>query len=235
MLHLSLPIPASRKPVQSRQGFSLVELLLAIAIVSVLSTLAVPAFNSVATTHGVTQGLYDISSLLERGRTEAITRQTYVWVVFQNATVENFTTQSEIRMAAFASQDGTSTASAGNIQNLTKILHVRNAKLTTWSSLKATTTGLLANAIPVTPTPVPSPVYGNTSAMAFLPGANEFTITFTPRGEAMLNGAPTAFTPYNDWIDVSFQQTRGTQVIANAEDAAVIIDGSTGSVQRIRL
>jgi len=230
-----------------QKGFSLVELLIVIGIVSLLSALAMPAFNSLASSRGVTQGLYDISTLLEFGRTEAVTRQTYVWVVFQNASVGNQSTQSEVRMAVFASQDGTATATASNLLSLTKVMHVRNVTLTSWTDLKAATTSLLSTYIPVSPAPVPSDIFANTSAVSFLPAGatgRQYTVTFTPRGEAMRAQAPSPYTPYDSWIDLSFRQINGYSASADTsptsdgtsvDDAAVIIDGTTGTLQRIRL
>jgi prepilin-type N-terminal cleavage/methylation domain-containing protein len=239
--YLSLRTSTKIRHTRFQQGFSLVEMLVVIGIVSLLSALAVPAFNSLAASRGVTQGLYDVSTLLEFGRTEAVTRQTYVWVVFQNASVGNLTTQSEIRMAAFASLDGTPTTGTGssNLVSLTKILHIRNVALNNWSNLKSATKALL----PANVSPNPSDVFGNNpGSLALLPGpSTQYTITFTPRGEATqrqtaLSTPPlTAYSPYDSWMDVSFRQTHGTQVIPNADDAAVIIDGSTGTLQRIRL
>jgi hypothetical protein len=203
-----------------------------------LSVTAISSFNSVAAAHGVSQGLYQVSALLELGRSEAMARQTYVWVVFENTTVGNFSGESEIRMAAFASQDGTSTPSSSNLLQITKVLHLHDAKLTNWSSLKSATQGVLPGLIPVTPVPSPVDVYGNNNSISFLTGINQgtqYSVTFTPRGEAMLATTPGAYTPYDNWIDVSLQQTHGTQVTANALDAAVVIDGSTGTVLRVSL
>lgn len=210
------------------------EVLIVLAIITLLSTAAVPAFNAITGTQGVTKGSYDVSTLLEYGRTEAISRQTYVWVVFQNAAESG---QADLQMAAFASKDGTPTETSANIMGLTRILHVHNATLVNWSALKQTTKNLLSTTIPVSPTPTPADVCGNNSATPFLsgPATTQYSVTFTPRGEVMLKGAPSVSDSYDSWIDVSFQQTHGTQVAPNADEASLIIDGSTGAVQRLRL
>ena len=100
-----------------------------------------------------------------------------------------------------------------------------------WASLKSTTKACFTNGVPVS-------VAQNSDSVA-VTGAGGQTlsksITFTPRGEALLVGAPTPSTAYDKYIDLSFRQARGTQVLTDADDAAVIVEGSTGAVQRIRL
>jgi prepilin-type N-terminal cleavage/methylation domain-containing protein len=218
------------KKAPSEAGFSLVEILMVLGIISILSALAIPAFTAIAASHGITQGAYDVSTLLEYGRTEAVTKQTYTWVVFQNTTVAG---QPEVKMAAFSSLDGSATLNATNIRSLTRILHVTGANVIPWSSLKTTTQGLLSSVLNETATPTDASTYSQTTPYAFLPGPANYSVTFTPRGEAMLPNAPTANTSYDPWIDVGIAQATGSG--SKRDDAAVVIDGSTGSVQRIRL
>jgi prepilin-type N-terminal cleavage/methylation domain-containing protein len=227
-----------------RKAFTLVELLLVLAIISVLSFVAVAVFRSMGESHGVAKNLYDASTLLEFARTEAITRQTYVWVVFANTSVQGQGMESEIRAAAFASQDGTPNTS--NLLQLTRILHFQGVQLTQWGYLKPATTNMLSSVFTGT-LPTPADVSTNTGAVAFLPttvasAANQYTVTFTPRGEAMLTQIPSSFTPYNSWLDVSFLHVHGysttapsTQDSSTVDDASVIIDGSTGTVLRVIL
>ena len=65
-------------------AFSLIELLVVVAIMGILAALIVPAFNSIGTARGVTKAGADISSILEQGRTYAMANNTYVWVGFQS-------------------------------------------------------------------------------------------------------------------------------------------------------
>jgi prepilin-type N-terminal cleavage/methylation domain-containing protein len=212
-------------PHSRTQGFTLLELLTVIGIIAAISVSTVPAFQSFGSSQGVDQGLYDVAGLLELARNEAITRQAYVWVGFDNKTVDG---QSVLCMAAVCSRDGS--ADSTNLVRLTRVIQVRNAMLVNWSSLKPETRAVISGSNPVS-------VADNRTSM--VPGAMgeilEKSITFTPRGEALLSSSPDSTTPYDTRIDLSFRQTKGTLVLANSNDAAVIIDGSTGTLRQVRL
>lgn len=213
-------IPHSRM-----QGFTLVEVLAVIGIIAAISVSTVPALQSFGGSQGVNQGLYDVAGLLELARNEAITRQAYVWVGFDNKTVDG---QSVLCMAAVCAKDGS--ANSTSLVRLTRVIQVRNAILVNWSSLKPETRAIISGSNPVS-------VADNQTSL--VPGAMgevlQKSITFTPRGEALLSSSPNSTTPYDTRIDLSFRQTKGTLVLANADDAAVIIDGSTGTLRQVRL
>ncbi|XHR31004.1 MAG: Tfp pilus assembly protein FimT/FimU [Chthoniobacteraceae bacterium] len=212
------------------KAFSLIELLAVMAVLGFLVSATLPAFNSITDSRGITKGIYDTEGLLELARNEAISRQTYVWVAFQNM---NTPTGSEIRMAAVASLDGSGTnTNSSNLIPFTRIIHIRDAQLIHWSDLKAATKNLLTGSIPES-------VVDNTEGTAFTVGNTSFntgnSITFTPRGEALLKGAASATDGYDNLIDVSFRKAHGSVVTANADDAAVIVQGSTGMAHTLRL
>jgi len=211
---------------QSRtHGFTLLEMLAVIGIVAIISVSSVPSFQSFSSSQGVNQGLYDITGLLELARNEAIARQAYVWVGFDNKIVGG---QSILQMAAVCAKDGS--ADSTNLVRLTKVVQIKNTQLVSWSSLKPETRAIFSGSNPVS-------VADNETL--FVPGANGEilgkSITFTPRGEALLSSSPDSDTPYITGIDLSFRQSKGTQVLPDANDAAVIIDGGTGTFRRIRL
>lgn len=208
------------------EGFSLVELLVVMGIIVMLVSVVTPVFHGMQSAQGVTQGTYDTAGLLELARAEAITRRTYVWVGFQNST-----NPQEIRMAAVYSRDGTSDASASNLMNLTRVLHIKNVLMTNWDDLKNTTRTLLTDG-------TSNSVASNSAGISFTVGTSRFektTITFTPRGQAMLKGTPTSDDGYISLIDVSFRQSHGQTVQSNADDAALIVNGATGTQKIIQL
>jgi len=210
-----------------KDGFSLLELLVVIGLVALLSILAVPAWNSLAGGGRFTQAAYDASGLLELARSEAVSRQTYVWVGFQPITNEG---NLEIRMAAVASRDGSATnTSASNLQGLTRVLRMPQTALTRLSDLNPRTQDLF--------TPATASVATNSIGLNFSVGKQSFvgkTITFTPKGEALLQGVIGPDDGYDPYIDVSFRKAQGTTVKTDADDAAVIVDGGTGTIRLIR-
>ena len=211
-----------------KDGFSLLELLVVIGLVALLSVMAVPAWNSMTGGSRFSQAAYDVSSLLELARSEAVSRKTYVWVGFQPMTNEG---NLEIRMAAVASRDGSATnTTAANLQGLTRVLRVPQAELSRWADLGSRTRALFGNQS--------SSVATNSAGLKFSIGPQNFTgrsITFTPKGEALLQGAATLDDGYVPYIDVSLRRTKGTSVMTNSDDAAVIVEGGTGSVRLIRI
>ncbi len=220
-----LPLPGVAPAPQ--KGFTLVELLVVLAIMGLLASLAMQAVRSIGASRGVTKGLDDLASLLEFARSEAVGRQTYVWVGFENASDEG---TSELRAVAVASKDGSVNAKAANLLTLTKVAHIRNIVLTDWSSLKVQTRSLAPGNQSVS-------VDSNPNSIPLQVGAASFTksLTFTPRGEALLAGNPDANTPYDNVIDVSLRQTQGLHVPENGEDAALLLDGGTGTLRKIRI
>ena len=66
----------------ARRGFTLVEMLVVIAIVLILLALIVPAFTQLNTARELTRSAYDITNLLDEARAYAKTKGTYTWVGF---------------------------------------------------------------------------------------------------------------------------------------------------------
>jgi prepilin-type N-terminal cleavage/methylation domain-containing protein len=63
-------------------GFSLVELLMVIAIMSLITAMSVPVMTSIRDSQSVTTATFSVSSALQRARTYAMAHDTYVWVGF---------------------------------------------------------------------------------------------------------------------------------------------------------
>jgi len=211
-------------------GFSLVELLAVLALLGVLAVFAIPAAQSLAGARGVSRAAYDVAGLLELARSEAVSRQTYVWVGFEtNQAPEGL----ELRMAAVASRDGSGTNTMeANLLPLTKVIKVRQTALSRWSDLKSPTRDLA-------PQGTPTDVSTHTGGIPFTVGSTAFengrTVTFTPRGEIVLKGAVGPYDGYTTLAAVSLRQARGAEVLPDADDAAVLIDGPTGAVSTLRL
>jgi hypothetical protein len=191
----------------------------------ILGSFAVTGFKNIATSHGVGQAAADVKGILELARSEAVTRQTYVWAAFREATNSGVL---EIQMALAGSVDGSPNAAATNLVGLSRVVRAGNAGLTNFSTLKAETRALLdSNA------PPPTELLANTAGITYTNLAHSkftnTTITFTPRGEAMLAGSPDASAGFTPLIVIGIVPSRGDQKDATKkDDSAVVLDGSTG-------
>ncbi len=219
------------RPLPLQKAFSLVEILVVMAIIGIIVSFGLPALSSIGASKGVTQAAYDVSALLEFARAEAVARQTYVWVGIQP---EQRGPTTVLRMGAVYSKDGTPSVAA-NYQPLTRPLLVQGVTITDFSALKPSTQAALSP----TGTTVSTEAVGHTDA-AFKIGSVDFgssqgtTITFTPRGEAMLKGNPTTADGFDPLIGMGLRQVRGTAIPADADDAGVVLDGSVGLPRIVR-
>ncbi len=96
------------------RGFTLVELLVVLAIVAIISTLVVFALPSISGSRDLTKSAYMLAGALEQARTYAMANNTYSWVGFfeedgsQPSTNPATTGIGRLVISIVASQDGTS-------------------------------------------------------------------------------------------------------------------------------
>lgn len=215
---------------RSLRAVSLLELLIVVAIIGIIAVFAVPAVGALSRAQGVTRAAYDVAGLLEFARSEAVARQTYVWVGFEMT--ESGGTR-EVSMGAVASRDGSGTnTAAANLVPITRLARARNAALIGWSELSS---GIRDSA----PTPAPTSLSTNSGGITFQLAAQDFssgrTLTFTPRGECLLTGSVGMYDGYEPSIALGLRQTHGTTVAGDENDAAVLVDGPTGSITTLRI
>ena len=114
MLH---SFQASKRKSEVSPAFTLVELLVVMAIIVTMMMLVGPAFNSLKNAGDVTKTVYDVAGVLEQARTYAMSNNTYVFVGIAevDASLSSSGTQSattatpygRVAMAVVASKDGT--------------------------------------------------------------------------------------------------------------------------------
>jgi prepilin-type N-terminal cleavage/methylation domain-containing protein len=198
-------------------GFSLVELLVVVAVIGLLALLAAPAFNSIGSAMGTVDAAYKISDAIELARSEAVARRTFVWLGFQDST--NFGSR-VLRFGAAYSKNGFASIDEENLQPLfrpvalDRVGLVANADTGKNNSNYADAVALATNG---TGANFSLGSYGNSAK----------TLTFTPTGEAMLTGLPNSSTQFEEQILIGLRQFRGTSAETN-NDIAVVLDGSTG-------
>jgi len=213
-----------------RGAFSLLELLVVVAIIGVLMVLTMPVMQRVNEGQRMGKAVSDLTALLEYARTEALARSTYVWVGFTNRT--NSSGNAELAVMVFASRDGMATAANDTIEPLTKMLHLEGIQFTDKDQLSqevrnlyivGTTAAVSSNASPKT---LPA-----SQGVTF-----DRTLTITPRGEAMLEKEPGLSTGFDNVIDISLRPMRGTVVDpASTDHASIWLYGASGRLQVYRL
>lgn len=222
------PSMSKAPPTRQRLAFSLVELLVVIAVLGLLATFTGPALSSIFQSRQFSQGLNEVASFLELSRDHAVARRTYVWVAFQET---DGPSGQEIRFAAVGSLDGSGTnLSAGNLYDVSRVRRAPEALLTDWSTLSAATRDLEHRS-------TPQSVSANASGVTFSVGGIDFnsgnTLTFSPRGEVLLQGAVAPHDGYASTVDISLKQARGGTL--SGEDASVLVDGATGAVRILQV
>ena len=219
---MSLPTPPRRLQTSPSPAFSLIELLVVMAILGILASVVLPGLSGMMTSRGVTQAANEVSSMLELARSEAISRQTYVWAGIQQVTNDGAL---GIRLGVVSSMDGTTNTASNNLQPLTRALLVQRVQLTNYSGLKsaalwttAPTRDLSTNVAGISQFAIGSTTFNNR------------TITFTPGGEAMLMASPADTNGFDPYIAVGLIPSVGR----TNDDALVILDGSTALPRIIR-
>ena len=205
------------RPFLSAAAFSLIELLIVIAIIALLAAFAMPAFNAIGQARGVSEAAYQIAAAVELARSEAISRRTFVWMGMQPQTNSG---NLDLRLGLVYSKDGTSNTNASNMQPIGRALLIQRVGLTNVAGL---TVGTNLGA--------PAELCSYSGGATFQIGQVNFsggrTITFTPLGEVTTNATPSSTSGFDPRLAIGLQQVHGTTPVAN-NDIAVVVDGSVG-------
>jgi len=224
-------------------GFTLVELLTVIAIIAILSALAVPMFTSLKKATDLTVSTAAIVSLLEQGRAYAMANNTYVFVCFEETDFTTPSTQAQIpgtgRVAVqvFYSLDATLNLAPSNLAAVSR-MQVFNG-LDMPESLGSTTGNLSTR-------PTASYIVGsNNGSTQFPPSASTITpitsgnftftkiIAFDSRGELHIPVSPPVVGL--QYLEIDLQQSSGNIAPTAAKNqSAIQVDGLTGAVTTYR-
>lgn len=205
---------------RSASAFSLIELLVVVAIIGMLAALAIPAFNSIGQARGVTEAAYQLSTAVELARSEATSRQTFVWLGLQPQTNSG---NLDLRIGMVYSRDGTANTNATNLQPIGRTLLLQRVGMVGVTSAGFDVGTNLTGAANLS---------DFTGGMSFQIGQANFisncSVTFTPLGEVTTNATPTTTDGFDPRIAVGLRQARGTTLPAGNE-IAIAIDGSVGT------
>lgn len=206
-------------------AFSLIELLVVIAIIGLLAAMTVPALPSMLGAKGVSLAVENTSGILELARTEAMSRKTYVYVGFLNAT--NAFGNSELRIGAASSMDGSTNTDASNLRPITKALKIdKTLMVKSAGELPANVSGLTSG-YSFLSNSVPTFKIGSVDFPASADG-----IIFSPNGEALSSADSLNFIPQ---VDIGLVPTKGTAPQTAGNDGAVVrYYGGSGNIQIFR-
>jgi prepilin-type N-terminal cleavage/methylation domain-containing protein len=240
----------------ARAGFSLVELLVVLAIMSVITAMSLPIVNSIRDSQNVTLATNSVSTVLQRARAYAMAHNTYVWVGFYeepaNTAVPTnvappYQGVGQVVIGMAASVDGTqiySDTSSGtlmtpSVAQIEKLIKVENVHCTDVGVPTGTGTPLTSR---------PSGAYGGGSAEQYgidsdnnkvasqflVLGGYTFykTIRFSPSGDAAIGDSPSSLRRIGE-IDLC--PTHGGQINLNSPNVAAIqFSGIGGAIQTYR-
>ena len=175
-----------------------------IAIIGLLSAFAIPAFNSIGQARGATEAGFQISSAIELARSEAVGRNTFVWLGLQPET--NLGSR-DLRVGLVLSKDGTANQSQANLVPVTGTILIKQVAL------------------------VDSPLGEANFTVGQV--IFEESLTFSPLGEVFVNPAPLYDEGFPINLVLEFQQTRGDTLLTS-NTATIQIDGSTGLPNIVR-
>ncbi len=236
-------------------GFTLVELIVVIALISTLMVLVAPAFTGIKSAGDVTSAAYTIKDALEQARTHAMAYETYVWIGFYEEPAGQPSTNpatpgtGRIVISTIASADGTTVYNPRSlaaidptrVTQLNKLVKVEGTHLATFPDGSGTgdtfdsrpaaiyETAKIGDTTPPNPslTPFQYPV-GNPAPAA------QYTfvkaVEFSPRGEGRINNRNYTLKTV---AEIGLQPTHGTTVDVNSRNIIAIQFGALGGDLKI--
>jgi prepilin-type N-terminal cleavage/methylation domain-containing protein len=231
----------------SGEGFSLLELVIVMAIMGLLAWMLLPAIQGMKSGGDLTKNTSELQSVLSQARAQAMLKDCYVYVGFYES---DGTRSDSIRPApsgagrvwvgVAAIKDGTqgySSASNGSNWNSANLmpagklrcfesLHLSTNAPFYSASIKSNTVSPIGDSS-ATNTPFGWPIENSNTITGFTTGV----IEFTPQGMAMLPGSSVS----PEYIQIALIPSHGNQVMSNSSNAAVLlVDAITGSVSTFR-
>jgi len=124
------------------RSFTLIELVVVIAVIILLTVLLIPAFTSLKSAGDTTNAAYTIKGVLEQARTYAMANNTYTWVGFyeedgsKSSTTPPTAGNGRLVLSAVASLDGSNIYGSGTgaidptkLRQILKLVKIENVHL----------------------------------------------------------------------------------------------------------
>lgn len=219
-----------RTPCRRRRAFSLIELMVVVAIITIVATFAVPAVSNLGGSGKFNQSIATVSGLLDQARQYAIAQNTYVWVGFANEA--GGAEGDRVWLGVLASKDGTRTMTADNVPLISRLQVLQNTQLPAASPALPGGAG---------PAQTGADLGGGGLVTVSKPGGGTLTferfLRFSPSGEAQVPSGGSAdpadsFPPVN-FAEFGLLPVKGsTPLQANA--AIIQVNGLTGNARVYR-
>jgi len=242
------PAPTGRERGRHSLGFTLLELLIVVAIIGLLLVLIAPAFTYIKGGTGVTSAAYTIQGALDSARTYAKANNTYAWVGFSGSVGSNVT--GSAALSVVASKDGTDLGTSVNqttgtridittlVTPVGKVIRLDNAHIGDTGTPTNNGTDFESRPTVNINYRIGAPGSRYDSDYYFIEQGTQFDrwIRFSPRGEAVVKGGATQITQY---AEVGLLPTHGTLLAATIDPAsgnlvAIQISGLGGNVRVYR-
>jgi prepilin-type N-terminal cleavage/methylation domain-containing protein len=243
---------------RERFAFTLLEILVVIAIIAILMVLIAPAFTSIKTGNDVTTAAYTIKGVLDQARTYAMANNTYTWVGFSEENGSNPSSPNSdvpatgrVVISIVASTDGTMMYTAplatlvtlppANLIQLGKLTKIDNFHLKTFPAPTATPPpdtfdtrpAVSSTAAQIGDTAPPSPLLRFQYPLG---STAKYTfakvVQFSPRGEGVIDNSNYTFAAVSE---IGLQPAHGsTPDAASANLVAIQFTGMAGNVKIYR-
>ena len=217
----------SRKNLRAQGGFSLIEMICVLAVVSVMASLAMPAITGIVTGDRLSNNAYTLSDVIQQARAAAMARHTYVWVGFSSYTGADGVPT--VMVASLTGNSGQASDLTSNNYVLSeKPAILRNVAITGAANY-ATLPGYDSS---VTTTDVASQGYSFLATVAGRTNASfSDVIAFNPNGEANLAQSSTGTLQLVQCLGMGLQIAPSSSKL---HVAAIQVRGLSGDVTVLR-
>ena len=264
--NLKSPVPKGQSEAialrHALAGFTLVELLTVLAVMSLLTAMSLPIVNSIKDSQNVTLGTTSVSLALQRARTYAMAHDTYVWVGFYEEAANTtkptnvfpYSGAGQVVVGMAASVDGTqiypNTVSSGvltapQVAPIEKLMKVENVHCTDLGAPTGTGSALTSR---------PNGAYASATSPGVILPQEQFGINSDDSTQAthllVLDGytfyktvrfSPSGEAAINDSSslrrigEIDLRPTHGTQINSSTPNVASIqFSGIEGAIQTYR-
>ncbi len=200
-------------------GFSLIELLAVMAVITVMMAAVVPAINGLKSTGNLSSAAFEIAGTLEQARAYAMANNTFVYVGFaeRDQLDAGKTGQGQIVMAAMGSKNGSRTFDAANLSPLTRLRKLPAVRL----EEGLPNSGAMSRPVALSGYQVANDAFF--AQDSFILSGVTFTkiLQFDPRGMASVQSRSTTVP---QWMEIGLVGAVGS----STDCAAVVVDGVTG-------